>query len=307
MKKSSCIEAHKDGLKLLQPLQYADDYTYIKRHTKRVILEIIETIGKVTIGFSGGTDSLFMVCCARELVEEGKLARDAYEIVYLKLDFSKMKQVFEDVPLPTVEEQIILDFIDSYVDKVLTITPTINELLDFYNKEVKELSFNKLSKIHTVLAYARTKLDNYCLAADGFIDYLNYNYQGFLFWRCWLREDGPEIDIYSWDIDIHCSLMKKNQFIIKDNHPHKYNQLMYLQTKHIDYIRNFPETILGLPKRQEYPWMYLGNIKLANRYRFFKQIPFLQHNGGPPCLLYLPNGEKVTSVEQTQEFFNRHS
>ena len=307
MKKSSCIEAHKDGLKLLQPLQYADDYTYIKRHTKRVILEIIETIGKVTIGFSGGTDSLFMVCCARELVEEGKLARDAYEIVYLKLDFSKMKQVFEDVPLPTVEEQIILDFIDSYVDKVLTITPTINELLDFYNKEVKELSFNKLSKIHTVLAYARTKLDYYCLAADGFIDYLNYNYQGFLFWRCWLREDGPEIDIYSWDIDIHCSLMKKNQFIIKDNHPHKYNQLMYLQTKHIDYIRNFPETILGLPKRQEYPWMYLGNIKLANRYRFFKQIPFLQHNGGPPCLLYLPNGEKVTSVEQTQEFFNRHS
>ena len=307
MKKSSCIEAHKDGLKLLQPLQYADDYTYIKRHTKRVILEIIETIGKVTIGFSGGTDSLFMVCCARELVEEGKLARDAYEIVYLKLDFSKMKQVFEDVPLPTVEEQIILDFIDSYVDKVLTITPTINELLDFYNKEVKELSFNKLSKIHTVLAYARTKLDNYCLAADGFIDYLNYNYQGFLFWRCWLREDGPEIDIYSWDIDIHCSLMKKNQFIIKDNHPHKYNQLMYLQTKHIDYIRNFPETILALPKRQEYPWMYLGNIKLANRYRFFKQIPFLQHNGGPPCLLYLPNGEKVTSVEQTQEFFNRHS
>ena len=307
MKKSSCIEAHKDGLKLLQPLQYADDYTYIKRHTKRVILEIIETIGKVTIGFSGGTDSLFMVCCARELVEEGKLARDAYEIVYLKLDFSKMKQVFEDVPLPTVEEQIILDFIDSYVDRVFTITPTINELLDFYNKEVKELSFNKLSKIHTVLAYARTKLDNYCLAADGFIDYLNYNYQGFLFWRCWLREDGPEIDIYSWDIDIHCSLMKKNQFIIKDNNPHKYNQLMYLQTKHIDYIRNFPETILGLPKRQEYPWMYLGNIKLANRYRFFKQIPFLQHNGGPPCLLYLPNGEKVTSVEQTQEFFNRQS
>ena len=306
MKKSSCIEAYKDGLKLLQPLRYADDYTYIKRHTKRVILEIIEIVGKVTIGFSGGTDSLFMVCCARELVEEGKLARDAYEIVYIKIDFSKMKQVFEDVPLPTVEEQIILDFIDSYVDRVFTITPTINELLDFYNKEVKELSFNKLNKILTVLSYARTKLDNYCLAADGFIDYLNYNYQGFLFWRCWLREDGPEIDIYSWDIDIHCSLMKKNQFIIKDNHPHKYNQLMYLQTKHIDYIRNFPEIVLGLPKRSEYPWSHISNLKIPKR--LLKQIPFLhQHTEGPPCPLYLPNGEKITSVEQTQEFFNRHS
>ena len=301
MKKSSCIETHKDGLKLLQPLRYADDYTYIKRHTKRVILEIIETVGKVTIGFSGGTDSLFMVCCARDLVEEGKLARDAYEIVYLKIDFSKMKQVFENVPLPTVEEQIILDFIDSYVDRVFTITPTINELLNFYNKEVKELSFNKLSRTHTVLAYFRTKLDNYCLTADGFNDYLNVNYQGFLFWRCWIREDGPEIDIYSWDIDIHCSMLMKNSIYIKDNLPNKYNQLIYLQTKHIPYIQNFPEIIHGLPKRDEYPWKYLGRHVL--RGRFIDQVSFLKNYGGPFCPLYLPNEDLVTSVEQTQEFF----
>ena len=303
MKKSSCIEAHKDGLKLLQPLQYADDYTYIKRHTKRVILEIIETVGKVTIGFSGGTDSIFIVCCARELVEEGKLTRDKYEIVHFKIDFSNMTSIFKKVLPPTRAEQVIIDHIDSYVDRVLIIAPTINELLDFYNKEVKELSFNTTTQAHTILGYFRTKLDNYCLCADGFLDYLNSNYQGFLYWRCWLREDGPEIDIYSWDIDIHCSLMKKNQFIIKDNHPHKYNQLMYLQTKHIDYIRNFPETILGLPKRDEYPWMYLDKIKAPRR--LLKQIPFLHNRGYPRGPIYLPNGEKVTSVEQTQEFYKK--
>ena len=306
MKKSSCLEAHKDGLKLLQPLRYADDYTYIKRHTKRVILEIIETVGKVTIGFSGGTDSIFIVCCARELVEEGKLTRDKYEIVHFKIDFSNMTSIFKKVLPPTRAEQVIIDHIDSYVDRVLIIAPTINELLDFYNKEVKELSFNTTTQAHTILGYFRTKLDNYCLCADGFLDYLNSNYQGFLYWRCWLREDGPEIDIYSWDIDIHCSLLKRNQFIMKKDTPH-HHDLMYLQTKHIDYIRNFPETIYGLPKRNEYPWSNLRNLQPPKRL-LNKNIPFLATlDWRPFCPIYLPNEEVVTSVGQTQEFFNRHS
>ncbi len=302
MKKSTCLESYKDGLKLLQPLQYVDDYTYIKKHTKRVILEIIETVGKVTIGFSGGTDSLFMFCCARELVEEKKLTKDMYEIVYFKLDFSNMKSLFRADILPTVKDQYYLDFIDLYVDRVFTIAPTINEISDFYNKEIKEVSLNKISKQSLIYAYFRTKLDNYCLVAENFVDYLNTDYQGTLYWRCWLREDGPEIDIYSWDIDIHCSLLKRNQFIMKKDTPH-HHDLMYLQTKHIDYIRNFPETIYGLPKRHEYPWSNLRNLQPPKRL-LNKNIPFLATlDWRPFCPIYLPNEEVVTSVGQTQEFF----
>ena len=96
-------------------------------------------------------------------------------------------------------------------------------------------------------------------------------------------------------------MLMKNSIYIKDNLPNKYNQLIYLQTKHIPYIQNFPEIIHGLPKRDEYPWKYLGRHVL--RGRFIDQVSFLKNYGGPFCPLYLPNEDLVTSVEQTQEFF----
>jgi len=311
MKKSTCLEAYKDGFKLLQPLRYVDgdDHTYIKRHTKRVILEIIETVGKVTISFSGGTDSLFTAYCVKELVEEKKLTRDVYELVYFKLDLSNMKHIFMEVQPPSKSEQYVLDYIESYADRVFTLAPTINELLDFWNKEIKGLTHaSAYGKYNVVYSYFRNKLDNYCVVSDGLVDYLNLNFGLNSYFQYSLQEENNQIFIYSWDIDVNCALLKTNFTVLDLKSPFHLSQKLWLKNQ--QYIQCIPETIYGLPKREEYPWMYFDMFKPPEG--FLKQIPFLFHhdksNGFSKISpMYLPNDKCVTSVEQTQEFFNRHS
>jgi hypothetical protein len=64
--------------------------------------------------------------------------------------------------------------------------------------------------------------------------------------------------------------------------------------------------------------MTLYNINRKHHKRIYNFYnDFVEKSGLPFCAdenyvdfsfpIYLPNGERVTSVEQTQEFFNRHS
>ena len=88
MKKSNFISMIDNKAVLTQPLYYNEDIYRLKHETKRTILEIREAVGHCILGFSSGTDSIFIYCCIRELIEEGKLTKDAIDIVFFNVDFS---------------------------------------------------------------------------------------------------------------------------------------------------------------------------------------------------------------------------
>ena len=65
---------------LTQPIYSTDDYLTVKLHTKRVLLEILDTYGSESINltWSGGMDSAFIGLCFSELVEEGILPSSTF-------------------------------------------------------------------------------------------------------------------------------------------------------------------------------------------------------------------------------------
>jgi len=62
------------------PLWFTSDPYKVKEEVKRGLLEMVDVYGKLSLAYSGGTDSGFILCCVRDLVEEGKLKKDTIEV-----------------------------------------------------------------------------------------------------------------------------------------------------------------------------------------------------------------------------------
>ena len=63
------------------PLHITDDIFAIRKHGKRVLLEMVDTYPKLILAYSGGVDSAFILCCIRDLIDEGKITKNTIEIV----------------------------------------------------------------------------------------------------------------------------------------------------------------------------------------------------------------------------------
>tara|TARA_B100000029_G_scaffold90767_2_gene80628 strand:- start:2329 stop:3282 length:954 start_codon:yes stop_codon:yes gene_type:complete len=63
------------------PLYISDNIFAAKEQGKRVLLEMVDTYPKLILGYSGGMDSGFILCCIRDLIDEGKITEDTIEIV----------------------------------------------------------------------------------------------------------------------------------------------------------------------------------------------------------------------------------
>jgi hypothetical protein len=63
------------------PLHITDNIYALKEHGKRVLLEMIDLHPKLILAYSGGSDSAFILCCIRDLIDERKITNDAIEIV----------------------------------------------------------------------------------------------------------------------------------------------------------------------------------------------------------------------------------
>ena len=63
------------------PLHITDDIFAIREHGKRVLLEMVDTYPKLILAYSGGVDSAFILCCIRDLIDEGKITKNTIEIV----------------------------------------------------------------------------------------------------------------------------------------------------------------------------------------------------------------------------------
>lgn len=63
------------------PLYISENIFAAKEHGKRVLLEMVDTYPKLILGYSGGMDSSFVLCCIRDLIDERKITEDTIEIV----------------------------------------------------------------------------------------------------------------------------------------------------------------------------------------------------------------------------------
>ena len=66
---------------LNHPLYISDNIFAAKEHGKRVLLEMVDIYPKLILAYSGGMDSSFILCCIRDLIDEGKITEDTIEIV----------------------------------------------------------------------------------------------------------------------------------------------------------------------------------------------------------------------------------
>ena len=62
------------------PLWITSDPYKLKEEIKRGLLEMVDTYDKLSLAYSGGSDSGFVLCCIHDLIEEGKLKKDTIEI-----------------------------------------------------------------------------------------------------------------------------------------------------------------------------------------------------------------------------------
>jgi hypothetical protein len=68
------IFIHDDPFVMVNPYDAKKEY-------KRVLVEMADTYSNLILAYSGGMDSAFILCCLRDLIEEGKLTKDTIKII----------------------------------------------------------------------------------------------------------------------------------------------------------------------------------------------------------------------------------
>ena len=62
------------------PLWIVENPYKLKEEVKRGLLEMADTNDKLSLAYSGGSDSGFILCCLHDLIKEGKLKKDTIEV-----------------------------------------------------------------------------------------------------------------------------------------------------------------------------------------------------------------------------------
>ena len=62
------------------PLWITENPYKLKDEVKRGLLEMVDTYDKLSLAYSGGLDSGFVLCCLCDLIEQGKLKKDTIDI-----------------------------------------------------------------------------------------------------------------------------------------------------------------------------------------------------------------------------------
>lgn len=283
---------------LHKPLHYNTDYTEIARHAKRVLLEIREAVSKpVRIGFSGGTDSLFLLFSYLELVKEDKVSKDDFIITNLKFIYEKGHS---PKILNTELENWLRDWYDKYIDETYVFNAGDTKAVVEYNKKY----IKPVRMIPSLYNMAREALGDYMIVADAdpMMNKEGLHLQGSDFHS--LQTNTLEIDLFTWDVDIWCSVMDKKRMQFKVDYSDVYeksdivNKSTFLWHKHSRYFECYPECMLGYPKRLEQDITHVTDFLLtipAYEKYFSKRLASCLQ----PCYIYNDKLEQIKTVEDS--------
>lgn len=289
---------------LQQPVYSVEDYSSLKSHTKRVLLEIRDTYGSesVNIAWSGGHDTAFIALCYNELVEEGTLPPSTFS-------FCTARFVDNDKPA-SVEWERGMIFYKKYIDPriVLHIHDVNVNDKPFIQKScllIKEIKRPTLACL--IQEQWRRDIGGHFIVGIGFpwhettnnLFIANSSY----FWHH--IPSSPCVNVFDWDADIWSSFI--TPFYLKFpavpyNESFHFNGHIWenIKPKNIQYMLCFPQLFELFFKHKT-----IIQGKHFLRYQSYLPVNFKHYKWKLPVVL--PNDEKVTTVEQTQEFFNGHS
>ena len=191
---------------LLHPIYSTDDYLAVKLHTKRVLLEILDTYGSKSLNltWSGGLDSAFIGLCYNELVEEGILPSSTFS-------FYTARYILDGEPC-SIEWKRGINFYKKYIN--------LDIALHVHDTNLNDKTFLKKSCLF-INEIKRPTLG--CLIHDQFrrdiggrfIVGTNYprrydttslfNANTEKFWHH--LPNSPCINVFDWDADIWSSLV----------------------------------------------------------------------------------------------------
>ena len=303
----------RDGDKciLTKPFIETDDMYGVRSTVQDYLCKIRETRSEeLAITYSGGIDSSFLLLCYQDCIKQGRLSRDDYEIIsfdYLPQDHpDKIKYWFAETYLSSLNI--------NYVPFVLDFKFLIN--------------FCRYLRTLTLLPWQfGVNMQSYC--------YSLFPTKTFIIWDL-----GPRINFImgvagmarlehnsnvlnlpsyyecaksSWVKNCYLSFTAAPEDVIKID-PYLSSRSYYYKVPKWPFFMCYPELYTLFPKR-----MTLSNVTKKHQKRIYNfYYDFVEKSGLPfggdyknyvdfSFPMYLPNGERVTSVEQTQEFFNRHS
>ena len=314
---------------LLHPIYSTDDYLAVKLHTKRVLLEILDTYGSesLKLTWSGGLDSAFIGLCFNELVEEGILPSSTFS-------FYSARYILDGKPC-SIEFKRGLSFYKKYINSDIDLHIYDINLNDktFLKKScllVNEIRWPSLGGL--IQEQFRRDIGGRYIVGINYPRRHNWDdYPGaFLtvktesFWP--YLPNSTCINVFDWDVDIWSSLITPffiNRPIVLYRKDFHFNKYLWdgIKGKTVQYMLCFPQLYELIFKHETVP--YIGSF--ASNQEFLERMWLYGYENGNLSIqqyklnvknqdmnsfktyITLPNGECITSVEQTQEFFNRHS
>ena len=288
---------------LQHSINCTDDYLAIKFHTKRVLLEILDTYGSESLNltWSGGIDSAFIGLCFNELVEEGKLPPST---------FSFHTGRFTVDGNPSLEWERGLSFYKRYINSDIK--------LRIHDISLNDISYIK--KICSLIDQIKIPFLN-CLIQEQFrIDIGGRSIVGIFYprrhnWEDYLQAfltaktdqlwhylpNSPSINVFDWDADIWSSLMTplflNRPTVLYDKSLH-FDKYLWdgLKSTAIQYILCFPQLFelifkhITVPYNKHYRTI---QIKLEKIY---------SHNNYKTSVT-LPDSLEIKSLNHIQEYF----
>ena len=314
---------------LLQPLSVTTDPYTLKRELKKALIEIRDTVsGPLILSWSGGFDSAFAVLCYLDLIDEGKLTKDSYSISGARftdgkttatIDFARGERFLEYLNIDSygikvdLQEVIIdADFLKKCVGVCIE---NRSSMIGLAAQEVWRNNQDGCVIFHMGQTSFRNNLGGPGVVKTpppGICSFIPFQFGDF-------KEDANSINIFTWNQEIFQSFI--TPYVLEAPsveydevcHSNKYAAwaIDTQMGRNLIMLTCFPKLILLYPKLPTMNIFALdsnGNWALdhgAIHYVTIATRLVKRYEGGKPTHAYLklPNGDYVTSIEQTQEFF----
>ena len=292
---------------LLKPIHVVEDYTAVKTHTKRVLVEIADSYSEpLYLTWSGGFDTAFLLLCFLELVKENVLPITTFSLKGAEFVYEG-ERVCKDWERG-------LDFLQKVVPKDLDISiePCDLSVRHAFTtnaaklvKEIRRPAIGCLIQEQWRRKQKGSSIIGICYPnrtddTSSLIDCMTDQFWHYL-------ENSSVIEVYSWDADIYSTFITPfylDKPFVDFNKNWHYNSYLWraLNTKmpkFISFLLCFPILYELFPKIATAPSSLHPHFeKLAEELDYFyRDIKFSTH-------IKLPNNEIITSVDQIQKYFN---
>ena len=313
---------------LLQPLSVTTDPYTLKREIKKALVEIRDTVNDpLILTWSGGFDSAFAVLCYLELINEKKLTSNCYSLAGARFtdgkissnkDYRRGELFLKHINISSYGVNVDLQGV--LVDR------------DFILKCAKAMMDYKFASF----AYAAQQVwrddQDGCVIFHmggqairlntGSSEKTNSDNQGICLFHPYqfsdFKEKSNNINVYTWNAEIFNSFITPYALIAptveynKDWHTSEYDAWVIEShmARNITMLTCFPELVLLYPKIGTIGFKQFLLDKKDEKtknywYETMKIVNKFVGQTSPHVFLKLPNGDPVTSIDETQKFFSQ--